>query len=1079
MGLNARDIQLRLLKVLNVSAVISYTFMQKHPFVSGALFVFFILYIFLSFIYNLLVFLSPFFVCIAIFLRIFWSSEQNQQKRVTKEEEKGEEKTVEQKHPPKVPKNERRGLLYKCPSHNATSRRRNFTGKKLDVYGGLEIKAKDLSAVFRNEFTRNDKEIRRAKFYKEDIDSSEAPIKQVLFSEPSMLDLVACGASYDGLDKKTENKEGERKPQEDANKSVELSEDDQKNEMDLGTCELERHKRLESLIARRRARKQLKLQIEKGLVDIKSVMPNQIAPLFITRLNRFDSPKEFDGIEMPGSAPSALRSPFDIPYDPFEEKPILTGDSFDQELKGLLVEPRQEVLEAREHRLAQSRVLRPQGKGNQDKLEQLISTEASESESKASNASSEGEKTTHEDIEKNNKCEIDKMTDITGEEVDNAQETKSISDYASEPDLIPMTNVERGEVLEKPEELIVPKPQEGEIKLPISSASATRINDSLYESLSPPVDKNQENLFTGGPICHTPSRSLASDLQVEVSEVGSPTLTVDENHETATTTDGESIIYDGDIDKDVTSGSEDMWGGSLHLREVRRVSEQDLSEVNSWRDIASPLSLQNIDEENAADVSSMSSKSDVPDDTPTYETSNGHNIFGNMKDFVTEQGEPQPSHSSVVSTRWKRLMRLMDTRVNHAPHEMHSKKPGEFFNLSEDSSKAQVINDGNKSTATEQDNTHNSRDNEELGASYSVMQQEEIDEVSINSSSSTSPRSVLSVPPKTGANQVSSPDFNQETHQDVQQSNMQDVPQEILNDQGPLDSIPQNIQPSMDDPNVESHNNDLSHPQEQNCPLENAIQESNMSSKMNDAEDCSKEDEKKLKNDDNNEGKLAPLTILDALAESPREANMVASEDIREKSREVFDDNVLISLILESSSEIPGENEEKSPASVRQEETKEPYINAETIDTSSDEDFEEKHSDMNENEVVLSSCLSERESDKLRETDKPKHSSEEVNYLSSESNQVVEDHMEKEKLDKGDISKDAPPPIATEVTNSEDTEGECDKMKKNEPTDEELNKNETMVMSKPTGESDQVTTISHMKDPEEVLKIERDPRING
>jgi len=62
----------------------------------------------------------------------------------------------------------------------------------------------------------------------------------------------------------------------------------------------------------------------------------------------------------------------------------------------------------------------------------------------------------------------------------------------------------------------------------------------------------------------------------------------------------------------------------------------------------------------------------------------------------------------------------------------------ELFNISENSSKAQVMNDGNDSTTCEQDNTHNSRGNEEVGALNSDVQQEITDEVSINSSSSTS-----------------------------------------------------------------------------------------------------------------------------------------------------------------------------------------------------------------------------------------------------------------------------------------------------------------------------------------------------
>lgn len=371
MGLNARDIQLRLFIVLQASIKNSYTFMQKHPRISGALLVFFIIYIFLSYIYNLLVFLSPFLVCTAIFVRIFWSSEQ---KHNTCVEKKGEEEMVEAKNPPRMLKNGKRKVLYKYPSQNATSRRRNFTRKKLDVYGDLEEKAKDLSAVFCNEFTKKNTQIKGFDFFEKEIDSLdtklpakkliEAPIKQALFSEPSMLDLVTCG----GQEKMKENREDEIKAQEDSNKAIELKEDhDQKNLMELKICGMESNKRLESLIARRRARKLLKLHIANGLIDMKSVNPSQIEPLYVTRINPFDSPREFEGfngIAMPGSAPSTFRSPFDIPYDPFEEKPNLTGDNFDQEFisdqKDMPLEPRK-YLEAEEHKLANLRVTRLSG----------------------------------------------------------------------------------------------------------------------------------------------------------------------------------------------------------------------------------------------------------------------------------------------------------------------------------------------------------------------------------------------------------------------------------------------------------------------------------------------------------------------------------------------------------------------------------------------------------------------------------------------------------------------------------------------------------------------------------------------
>lgn len=266
---------------------------------------------------------------------------------------------------------------------------------------------------------------------------------------------------------------------------------------------------------------------------------------------------------------------------------------------------------------------------------QLISKEGSESE-QAPNPSNEGEENTHKE---EGNCKID-MADMKGEEVNNVDATNSMPDHANERNLT--------ETFMFSEKQQGPNPQEGVLNFPISSTNATNINDSLYESLSTPVDKNEENnmYFTNGHIRHTPSCSMASDLQVEVSEVGSPTLMVDENHE----------IIDGDIDKDV--------------------SEQDILEANNWRDFAtSPIPQQSIDEENdAGDVSSISSRFDMPDDTPTHAatmSSDIQNMFGNVR----ETGAPQQaSHSSDVLQRWKRLMRLMDTHVNRSPREILSEQ---------------------------------------------------------------------------------------------------------------------------------------------------------------------------------------------------------------------------------------------------------------------------------------------------------------------------------------------------------------------------------------------------------------------
>lgn len=133
----------------------------------------------------------------------------------------------------------------------------------------------------------------------------------------------------------------------------------------------------------------------------------------------------------------------------------------------------------------------------------------------------------------------------------------------------------------------------------------------------------------------------------------------------------------------------------------------------------------------------------------------------------------------------------------------------ELRNLSDNMiNKTQVINDVNNSATIEQDNTHGSESNE---GNTPVVQQEAADDTSISSGSSSSPRSVL--PQNTIADEVSSSAYDQEMQIGVQQANMEVMPQATLNGEGPLDTTPQNIQLSMDDPTVESHNTDFRHSQ--------------------------------------------------------------------------------------------------------------------------------------------------------------------------------------------------------------------------------------------------------------------------
>ncbi|KAB1223100.1 hypothetical protein CJ030_MR2G013659 [Morella rubra] len=141
------------------------------------------------------------------------------------------------------------------------------------------------------------------------------------------------GADENEDDEEEEEEEAQGGKEDESKSAIKWTEDDQKNLMDLGTSELERNQRLYNLIARRRARKNMRLMAEKNLIDLDATdLPFNVPPISTARRNPFDLP--YDSYDPPGSAPSILlprRNPFDLPYDPNEEKPDLKGDSFQQE----------------------------------------------------------------------------------------------------------------------------------------------------------------------------------------------------------------------------------------------------------------------------------------------------------------------------------------------------------------------------------------------------------------------------------------------------------------------------------------------------------------------------------------------------------------------------------------------------------------------------------------------------------------------------------------------------------------------------------------------------------------------------
>ncbi|XP_017245765.1 uncharacterized protein LOC108217445 [Daucus carota subsp. sativus] len=115
----------------------------------------------------------------------------------------------------------------------------------------------------------------------------------------------------------------------DVKSAVSWTDDDHKNVINLGSSDLERNQRLENLIATRSLRKSMKMMAERDLIDLDGmVRPLNVAHISTARHNPFNLPADLNS-NMPESAPSIMarrRSPFELSYDPGEEKHHLLGD---------------------------------------------------------------------------------------------------------------------------------------------------------------------------------------------------------------------------------------------------------------------------------------------------------------------------------------------------------------------------------------------------------------------------------------------------------------------------------------------------------------------------------------------------------------------------------------------------------------------------------------------------------------------------------------------------------------------------------------------------------------------------------
>ncbi|KAK4363731.1 hypothetical protein RND71_018972 [Anisodus tanguticus] len=383
------------------------------------------------------------------------------------------------------------------------------------------------------------------------------------------------------------------------NKVVQWKDDDEKNLMDLGLSEIERTKRLESLMARRRARKMLSLQVRRSLMNIgckETFAP--ISSILIPKNKESTSPFS----PTPGSAPSILgpnRNPFDLPYDQHEEKPNVRGGSFMQEFmlaqeqKELMLcghesfqigasfpgdlnldqrertfhfdlPSRQRFPEASENSKSRHRL----GREDNDRVVEEVPSQASKPET---NVAYKGDHSTEgldnsQDAKYSNE---DQIKSVLVEDISN----RTSSSSSSEDDK-PFYKIDKDAILKS-----------------IASPALRNLSGDPSHSGSSSLDNTREEderiYYPNRPMHRAPGQSIDSALQVEVSEVGSPPLTND-----GSSSADEEFSIDGEIQKAIMNENTTLMSSS-HLdregenesnsREVREVTEQNIVEFGFLR----------------------------------------------------------------------------------------------------------------------------------------------------------------------------------------------------------------------------------------------------------------------------------------------------------------------------------------------------------------------------------------------------------------------------------------------------------------------------------------------------------------
>nr|KJB19918.1 hypothetical protein B456_003G124500 [Gossypium raimondii] len=651
MSIDAKGIQLFVWRIIRFSGICCYKFGRKYPDISGFLIFVFLLYIFFPHVFLYFMYTSPIMVCTAVFIRFYFKTKYAAS-RWLKKKESADGKVVNTS-------NEASLRLQKSVRRNARKEVLEWDGKHSEEKGMLFVRSTCDSPSSKTNFLEENSKVTfdrvgsSSSEHGEGSPHDETGNPNLVFDSETSKPHRVLDDSFQGS-----SGTGPRAPARGVNSLEEANDAGNKatNRMDLGLAELERNKRLQSLIAKRRAKKLFRMAIEKSLMGINGIPPSQTAPILTAKINNgeFSSHLDEDDLPMPGSAPSLLlakQNSFDLPYDPLEEKPNLMADNFQQEFMPANLFCRHESFrhgplftfptsqypygaEFNPYYSGEKRLFewKPDKGGHHQLNSSGIENDIDLEESNHNEAINLSEEKREKDIEIPHN-----RTEVEGEKMEHPHDLEpgldSGSEVRMETDSIKNNNSCDSSSSENTESILDQTSKspgirndhvQRALKLAIPPKGGA-INRLSFDSSPSPSERRRVDIHsfysTYRRQCHTPTFSIASDLQVEVSEVGSPPLTTDG---TTSPADGDSVIYDGDVERDINSESEEPWGGSFNLSR-EEANRERLKE------------LDDIIEEESAEVASIS-----PSEHETKQNLNSKISLSSIE--ITENGAFPPTY---------------------------------------------------------------------------------------------------------------------------------------------------------------------------------------------------------------------------------------------------------------------------------------------------------------------------------------------------------------------------------------------------------------------------------------------------